>query len=191
MATGDSSLPPVASSLARSPTALYDDIVKQNATFDSSFWVNAHRSGLLPHLLARFELRCPSSVAQELRPSFESGRVFWDLAHQGAITEISAQESHVKEFGPGERAAIDVVLENREWILLIDDHRPFQEAVRLGLRVLCTPVLVASLFDEGSLTAREALFVLGRLAAAQTVSPHLLAAALAQLGRSLQLKEGE
>ena len=165
--------------------------MKQNATFDGSFWVNAHRSGLLPHILARFDLRFPATVAGELRSTFPSGQVFRDLAGQGAITELNARESHVKEFGPGERAAIDVACENRDWILLLDDHRPFQEAVRLGLRMLCTPVLVVSLFDEGSLTAREALFVLGRLAASQTVSPHLLAAALAQLGRSRQSGGGK
>ncbi len=163
-------------------------MVKQNATFDSSFWINAHRSGLLPNILARFDLRCPGTVARELRPTFPSGQAFWDLASQGAITEVDARESHVKEFGPGERAAIDIAYENRDWILLLDDQRPFQEAVRLGLRVLCTPVLAVSLFDEGSLTAYEVLCILGRLAASQTVSPHLLAAALAQLGRSRQFK---
>src|SRR5690348_16814544 len=96
-------------------------------------------------------------VAQELRPTFPSGQAFWDLAGQGAISEVNARESHVKEFGPGERATIDVAWENREWILLLDDHRPFQEAVRLGVRVLCTPVLAVGLFDEQALTAYEAL----------------------------------
>lgn len=123
-------------------------------------------------------------VAEELKPSFPSGEAFWDLVDQGALTETNARESHIKEFGLGERAAIDLAWENREWILLLDDHRPFQAVVRLGLKVLCTPVLAVGFLDEGRLTAHDALFVLGRLAASQTVSPHLIAAALAQLGRS-------
>jgi hypothetical protein len=51
-----------------------------------------------------------------------------------------------------------------------------------GLRVLCTPVLVVDLCTEGKLDARQALAALARLAAMQTVSPNLLAAALAHLG---------
>jgi predicted nucleic acid-binding protein len=164
--------------------------MKQNATLDSSFWVNAHRSGLLPSVLARFDLRYSSVVASELRPSFPSGEAFWDLVGQGTIAEANARESHVTEFGPGERAAIDVAYENSDWVLLLDDHRPFQEAVRLGLRVLCTPVFTVALYAEGSLTAYDTLLILGRLAVLQTVSPHLLAMALAQLGRMPESRRG-
>jgi len=67
---------------------------------------------------------------------------------------------------------------------LLDDQKPYQEAVQRGLRVLCSPVLVAAMFSEGALDASRAMLVLARLAALQTVSPHLVAAAIAHVGRS-------
>jgi predicted nucleic acid-binding protein len=159
--------------------------VKQNASFDSSFWINADRAGLLSHVLHRYELRYAPAVAAELREEFPSGQHFWRLVREGVLTESAAGASHVQGFGPGERAAMDLAIENPGWVLLMDDQRPFQEAVRLGIDVLCTPVLVVGLFTEGALSAKQALLGLARLAALQTLSPHLLAAALAQLGRSM------
>lgn len=161
--------------------------MKQYASFDSSFWINAHRSGLLTYVLARCDLHYPPAVAAELREDFPSGRQFWALARQGVLSENAPRAAHIEEFGSGERAAIDLAVEHPNWVLLMDDERPFREATRLGLKVLCTPVLVA-LFSEGILTARQALLSLARLAALQTLSPKLLAAALAQLGRSLSEK---
>lgn len=159
--------------------------MKQNATFDSSYWINVHRSGLLPYVLARYNLWYSPPVAAELKESFPSGQHFWRLVREGVLTEDLPESAHLQDFGYGERAAIDLALEHPEWVLLIDDHRPFQEAARLGLKVLCSPVVVVQLFGEGTLTAGQTLLILARLAALQTLSPSLLAAALAQLGRSL------
>ncbi len=104
--------------------------------------------------------------------------------------EVAPRSTHVQGFGSGERAALDVALEHQDWMLLMDDQRPFHEAVRLGMKVLCTPVLVVAFFGDGTLTARQALLTLARLASLQTLSPNLLSASLAQLGRSLSEKGG-
>lgn len=157
--------------------------MKHNAIIDSSFWINAHRSGLLPHLLERYTLHYPPEVAVELREEFLSGREFRRLAQEGVLVEVPTRFQQVQSFGPGERSAINLALEHRNWVLLIDDRRPFLEAARLELRVLSTPVLAVQLFSEGKLDVAQALEALARLAALQTVSPDLLAAALAHLGR--------
>ena len=164
--------------------------MNQSATPDSSFWINAHRSGLLPHVLDRYRLWYTPEVAAELSASFPSGQEFWRLVEEGVLLEAAPQREQVQEFGPGERAAMNLALERPDWILLLDDQRPFQEATRRGLRVLCSPVLAVALFSEGVLDAREVLVILARLASLQTVSPHLLAAALAQLGRSMKDRTG-
>lgn len=161
--------------------------VKHLATLDTSFWINAHRAGLLAHVLARYQLRYTPEVAAELRPGFPSGQEFWRRVRAGDLVEEAAPSSGpVREFGPGERSAINLALQHPEWVLLLDDYRPFQEAVHRQLRVLCSPVLAVALFDEGRLDARAVLESLARLAALQTVSPHLLAAALVQVSRSLK-----
>ncbi|MGH2459079.1 MAG: hypothetical protein ACRDIY_09460 [Chloroflexota bacterium] len=164
--------------------------MKQSATLDSSFWINAHRSGLVSHLLDAYELFYEPTVAAERDKAFPSGREFWRLARQGFLTARPAITHRVREFGVGERAAMSLALDHPGWLLFLDDYRPYQAAVRLGIRVVCTPVLVVSFFVDGRLDTREALFALARLAALQTVSPHLLAAALAQVARTTQPREG-
>lgn len=144
----------------------------------------------MSHLVDRYELFYEPTVAAELDEAFPSGREFWRLARQGLLTSRRATTHRVQEFGVGEQAAMDLALEHPEWLLFLDDYRPYQAAVRLGIKVVCTPVLVVSLFVDGLLDGREALFALARLAALQTVSPHLLAAALAQVARTMQAREG-
>lgn len=164
--------------------------MKQNATLDSSFWINAHRSGLLAYVLERFTLHYAPAVAAELREEFAAGRRFWVLVREGGLIETYPSYDAVMAFGPGERAAINLALEHRDWVLLIDDRRPLMEAQRRGLTTLCTPVLVATLFDEGRLGAQESLRALAELAAMQTVSPALIEAAIAQLGLDWHRREG-
>ncbi len=158
--------------------------MKQNATFDSSFWINAQRAGLLPYVLAAYALHYPPAVAAELDPRFPVGQEFERQVRAGELQEVTPRAEPIQDFGPGERAAINVALERRDWILLLDDQRPFQQAARLELRVVCTPVLVVALYRDDQMEAGQALTALARLAALQTVSPHLLALSLAQLGRS-------
>ncbi len=165
-------------------------IVKQNATLDTSFWINAHRAGLLPWVLQRYRLCYAPDVAAEQSPQFPSGIEFWRLARRGILTEVAPQHDRVQAFGPGERAALNLALEHPGWLLLLDDQRPYQEAVRRGLAVLCSPVLVAALFGDRVLTAQDALLVLARLAVLQTVSPHLLAAALAHIAKIWSSSKG-
>lgn len=77
----------------------------------------------------------------------------------------------MRDFGPGERAAINLVLGHRDWVLLIYNRRSFLEAERMDLRGLCTPVLAVELYSEGNLDARQALGVQVRSSAMHTVSP--------------------
>lgn len=160
---------------------MYDNLVKQNATLDSSFWINSHRSGLLPHVLDLFDMHYAPAVAAELREDFASGREFWMLAREGILVEAIPNLDEVRAFGPGERAAMNLALEHPDWLLLVDDRRPLQEAQRLGIRTICTPVLVVNLFHDDRLEIWEAVQALARLEAMQTVSPTLIQAALAQL----------
>ena len=163
--------------------------MKQGATLDSSFWINAHRSGLLPYVFEKFELHFAPAVAAELVEGFPSGREFWHSVRQGRLSETAPRIERLREFGSGERAAINVALEHPDWVLLIDDRRPFNEAVRRGIKVMCTPVLIVELEAEGTIEASRGIELLWGLSALQTVSPDLLAPALAQLQTTMRAKE--
>lgn len=164
--------------------------MKQSATLDSSFWINAHRAGLIPAVLERFSIQCAPAVAAELRENFPSGREFWRLVREGVLSVTTPRFGVVTEFGPGERAAMNLALGHPDWVLLIDDRRPLLEAQRLGVRTICTPALVGALFDERRLDMDGALQALARLAALQTVSPVLIAAAVAYLGVGAKEQKG-
>ena len=167
------------------PVPSYILRVKQDATFDSSFWIHAHRSGLLPYVLAEYSLHDALAVAAELWASFPSGLEFWRLALSGVLGETTRVLDAVGQFGPGERAAISVAVENPPWLLLIDDLRPLQYAVRAGLRAVCSPVLIVTLYVGKHLTSTEAMAIFARLTALRTVSPSLLVPAFQQLAAAV------
>jgi hypothetical protein len=151
--------------------------VTHDATFDTSFWANAFRVGLLPLVLARFDLHFTPEVANELPATNPPGREFERLVRAGELHEVRPSTMRLQEFGAGERAAISVALENPQWTLLLDDYRPYVASVDRGIRVLCSPLLAITLYDQGAMSETRLDAVLTRLEAIRTVSPRLLAQA--------------
>ena len=159
-------------------------MVKQNATLDSSFWIHSVFGGLVEQLLDDFEIHVASAVAIELTEDYPSGARLHNLIREGDIHLASAATTRIIRFGPGERAAMNLAIENEGWILLMDDRRPFQAAEELGLAPVASPVYAASLHRRGVLDERAVLAVLARLSARSTVSPQLIELALAQIART-------
>ena len=155
--------------------------VKQNATLDSSFWINAVAGGLLDSLLQDFALAIAPAVEQELPETYPSGARLHQLIEESQVVVIKPTVSIFARFGPGEREAINLALEHRDWTLLLDDLRPFRAAVELGLSPVSTPAYAAVLYERHLLDEVAVLTVLARLAARGTVSPQLLALALTQV----------
>jgi hypothetical protein len=148
--------------------------VSRDATFDTSFWVNAFRAGLLPFVRDRFVLHVTPAVANEPPESNPPGREFRRLLHAGALREVQALAMVVPEFGPGEREAMSVAIEHPEWTLLLDDYRPYRASIERGIRVVCSPLLAVTLYDEDVLSEVQFESILDRLEAIRTVSPQLL-----------------
>jgi predicted nucleic acid-binding protein len=160
--------------------------VKQNATLDSSFWINAVAGGLLDYLLDDFVLSLAPAVEQELPASSPSGARLRRLIQEQSITVVAPTVHVLDRFGPGERAAIALAMQHRDWTLLLDDLRPFRAAVEMGLSPVSTPAYAAILYERRVLDEVAVLTVLARLAARGTVSPQLLALALSQVATTLK-----
>jgi len=96
---------------------------------------------------------------------------------------VGVQRASITEFGSGERSALNAALEHPDWILLLDDRRPFEEAVRRGLRVICSPVLTVLLYAEGRMREATAMRILAALQGSGTLSPLLVQAATTLLNR--------
>jgi predicted nucleic acid-binding protein len=157
--------------------------VKQNATPDSSFWIHAAVSNVIEHLLEDFELYVARAVAGELSEDYRSGARLHGLIREGRLHLRDPGRDELDRFGPGERAAINLALENRDWVLLMDDLRPFRAAEELGLAPVSSPVYVASLYRRGVLHERAVLEALARLSARSTVSTQLIDLALSQVAQ--------
>jgi hypothetical protein len=152
----------------------YPGAVTGDATFDTSFWVNAFRAGLLPFVRERFTLHYAPTVADELPDTNPPGREFRRLVQSGELGEVRPLAATLREFGPGERAAMSVALEHPEWTLLLDDYRPYRASVERGIHVACSPLLAVTLYEERAITEAQLDAILDRLEAIRTVSPLLL-----------------
>jgi hypothetical protein len=159
------------------------------AAFDTSFWVHVFGAGLLPMILPRYTLRYAPAVALELPISFASGREFRRLAQSGELLQDEPAGDQVGMFGPGERATINLVLEHPDWVLLLDDRRPFDWAEAHGIRVVCSPLLVVAWFQAGTLDVHEAERLLALLTAPGTMSPVLLQRARRRLATVIMQRE--
>jgi hypothetical protein len=122
--------------------------VKQNATLDSSFWINAAAGGLLDYLLEDFALYIVPAVERELPETYPSGARLHRLLTEGRVTLAAPEVIALEQFGPGEREAISLAAQHREWTLLLDDLRPFRAAVEMGLTPISTPAYAASLYGR-------------------------------------------
>lgn len=156
-------------------------MVKQNATLDSSFWIHAVAARLVDHLLEDFDLSVTPAVREELPETYPSGARLQILVRERAVRVQAPASTVLERFGPGERAAINLAMEHRDWTLLMDDVRPFRAAEELGLAPVSSPAYTASLCRRGVLNRRAALTALARLSARSTVSPELINLALGQI----------
>jgi predicted nucleic acid-binding protein len=166
---------------------------RPHATLDTSFWINAFRSGLLIWLLELFHLAVTDAVVEEIR--YPVRRLGVPAPDTAVLEEWLARGTLRREnpsralplFGPGEAAAI-ALAEEQGYILLMDDGRPYQYAKARGLRVVGTPDLVVVLYDRQQFTLQEARTMLRSL---WGVSTHIVEAAEALLEVIARAREEE
>jgi hypothetical protein len=136
-------------------------MMKQNASLDASFWINAYDAGLVRFLPDYFRLFVCRFVAGEIRypldvlgikeaacPSF-----FVEWCQSGIIT-LEDPQKPVNWYQAGENAAIALAIE-QGFFLLIDDANPYHFAKAQGLKVVGSADLAVFLYDQGRLTFVE------------------------------------
>lgn len=149
-------------------------IENSNAVSDTSFWVNCFRTGLLPYVLDRYRLYVAPAVDFELPDTNPYGREYLRQRSLGVVREAPPFTLRVREYGAGEREAMSIARERPNWMLLLDDFRPYRACLVRDMNVLCSPLFAVKLYDEGALDDRELDDVLFRLEALKTVSPRLM-----------------
>jgi predicted nucleic acid-binding protein len=139
--------------------------IRQKASIDASFWINAWQSGITHFLPEYFEIFACSVVAGEVQHVssitgrlIPSGQLFQDWLSAGQV-QIQDPQKAVDWYHPGENAAIGLAIE-RNYTVLIDDKHPYHLAKSRGIQVVTTPELIALLYTKENLSypaARSAL----------------------------------
>jgi predicted nucleic acid-binding protein len=151
--------------------------VRQEATFDSSFWVHAVSLDLVDFLLADYALICTTAVERELGRNNPTSLRLRVLLANNTIQSATPRSETMKLYGDGERAAINLALE-RHLLLLIDDWRPYEAARAAGVEVINTLAYLVQLYAQGRVALEKVLSDLGRLTRRGTIRPAWIYAAL-------------
>ncbi len=144
-------------------------MVKQNASLDASFWINAFDADLVEFLPEYFVLYVCSVVAEEIRYPLDvlgiedaaSPSLFVEWCESGVIT-LQDPEEPVDWFEKGENAAIALAME-RGYLLLMDDANPYHYAKSKHLKVVGTAELTVFLYDQGKLSYKESVATVKKL----------------------------
>lgn len=164
--------------------------MRRKATFDSSFWVHVVYLDLIEFLLEDYELFCTPAVENELGRANPTGLKLRALLHDNRIRPARARSERVKLFGKGERAAINLALEQK-LLLLIDDWRPYQRAIQHGIEVVNSPVYLVGLYEQGRIRTDRVLDALGKMTRRGTVKQEWILGALKMVSLIRERKIGK
>ncbi len=151
--------------------------MRQEATFDSAFWVHAVYLDLVDHLLVDFALICTTAVERELGRDNPTSLRLKALLADHTIPVANPHAETISLYGDGERAAINLALE-RHLFLLIDDWRPYEAARTSGVEVVNSLAYLMQLYAQHRVTLEKVIRDLGRMAQRGTVRPAWLQSAL-------------
>lgn len=143
--------------------------MKQNASLDASFWINAYNADLVEFLPNYFVVFVCDEVASEITYPLDvlkikvaaSPLLFQEWCSSGHITQQNPAKP-VDWFHVGENAAIALAIEHGYW-LLMDDANPYHMAKSRGLRVVGTADLAVFLYDQEQLTYEQCVQAFERL----------------------------
>jgi predicted nucleic acid-binding protein len=131
--------------------------MKQDASLDTSFWSVGAIGHVLQYTFEFFEVYVSEAVRTEIlapNPRFPGvvypeAQLFKVFEEDGRFRRGNPDPANVLPvFGGGEAQAIGFAQEQGIWVL-INDERPRQHALRLGLTAIAVPEFVALLYDQG------------------------------------------
>ncbi len=166
--------------------------IMQRAVVDTSFWGAAVALGVDAYLTTLFRrpLWMPRAVIDEVMAQNPEapGRVYPRQVRlavaleDGRVQEWDPEQPYPR-FGRGEAACLGVALQHR-CHLLLNDRRPYQEALRLGIAAVSVPEVVGILAGRGTISAHTARVWLDALR--DTVAEEMIDAVERILGREGQ-----
>jgi predicted nucleic acid-binding protein len=99
------------------------------------------------------------------------------LPNNTHISGAAPRSAKIKLYGDGERAAINLALEQK-FLLLIDDWRPYEAAQATGVEVVNSVAYLVGLYEQKRITLERALQALARMTRRGTLRPEWIHSAL-------------
>ena len=129
-----------------------------DASLDTSFWNMATRIGVVPYLFSFFRVYYCHAVEKEIVTTdpeetslvYPQAMLFMVMKEDGRL-HAAEPKIPLSRYGVGEAHAIALARENK-WVLLINDTRPSQFAVGLGLQTVAVPDFCVLLYSQGKIT---------------------------------------
>jgi predicted nucleic acid-binding protein len=149
-----------------------------DASLDTSFWNIATQIGVAPYLFAIFRVYYCRAVEREIVTTdagetsliYPQAMLFRVLQEDGRFS-LAEPQKPLSLFGTGEAHAIALAYEH-SWLLLINDARPLQMALSLGIKCVAVPDFCVLLYSQGKITRLAVQGYLRRLAS--TTQPALI-----------------
>jgi predicted nucleic acid-binding protein len=132
---------------------------------------------LVEFLLSDFELICTKAVENELGRDNPTSRRLKALLADKSIKRAAPRSAKIKLYEDGERAAINLALEQK-FLLLIDDWRPYEAAQATGVEVVKSLAYLVGLYEQKRISLERALQALARMTRRGTLRPELIHSAL-------------
>ena len=140
-------------------------------------WVHAVYLELVEFLLSDLELICTKAVENELGRDNPTSRRLTALLADKSIKRAEPRSEKITLYGDGERAAINLALEQK-FLLLIDDWRPYEAAQATGVEVVSSLAYLVGLYEQKRITLERVLQALARMTRRGTLRPEWLHSAL-------------
>jgi hypothetical protein len=140
-----------------------------DASLDTSFWNIAAQIGLVPYLFDYFRVFYCRAVEREIvttdpeeTPLIYPQAILFRLMKESGRLHLAEPGQSLSLFGAGEAYAISLAQE-RSWVLLMNDYRPLQLALTLGLRCITVPDFCLILYSDRKITEQAVKGYINRL----------------------------
>jgi predicted nucleic acid-binding protein len=137
-------------------------MIKQNASLDASFWINACASGTIEFVPNYFQLFAVPLIAEEIRYPLttlniqSASALLFNAWVSAARITLQDPQTSLHWFHQGENAAIALAIE-QDYFLLMDDANPYHRAKSMGLKIVGTAEFIVLLFDHNLITYPRAV----------------------------------
>ncbi len=138
---------------------------------NTSSWINIFEIGLHSYLIESFDVHTTPKVVEEIREGedfAQDAKIFRDFVGRELVrvlqkNDVPDQISHEISISSGEIELASIALDDRDFIVLIDDSRVYRVLERTGIKFISSVNIVIDAYLTGSIDKKQAFEMLDKL----------------------------